>query len=101
MGVANAPLVRGNLLAAGADPHMPVVIVENGTRDNERAFATTLADLTACVREQGVDGPAVIFVGLDWDEAGLCRPDTVIVHRRGGPADRRPAELNLNAEATS
>ena len=31
-----------NLLAAGADPDTPVVIVENGTREDERAFATTL-----------------------------------------------------------
>src|SRR5581483_834605 len=31
MGVANAPLLRRNLLAAGADPDTPVVIVENGT----------------------------------------------------------------------
>ena len=30
-------------------PDTPVVIVENGTREDERAFATTLADLTDCV----------------------------------------------------
>jgi len=82
MGVGNAPLVRGNLLGAGADPTTPVVIVENGTREDERAFATTLADLTHCIDQQGVSGPAVIFVGLDWAEAGLARPASVIVHRR-------------------
>jgi uroporphyrin-III C-methyltransferase / precorrin-2 dehydrogenase / sirohydrochlorin ferrochelatase len=82
MGVGNAPLLRGNLLAAGADPETPVVIVENGTRESERAVATTLADLTDCVASQAIVGPAVIFVGLDWDAAGLCRPEAVIVHRR-------------------
>ncbi len=82
MGVGNAPLVRGNLLAAGADPSTPVVIVENGTRENERAFATTLSDLTNCIDEHAIAGPAVIFVGLDWADGGLERPASVTVHRR-------------------
>jgi uroporphyrin-III C-methyltransferase/precorrin-2 dehydrogenase/sirohydrochlorin ferrochelatase len=101
MGVGNAPLLRGNLLAAGADPDTPVVIVENGTRENERAFATTLADLTDCVAEQAVAGPAVIFVGLDWDAAGLCRPQTVTVHHRRQPPARNFATdaIIANAEA--
>jgi uroporphyrin-III C-methyltransferase/precorrin-2 dehydrogenase/sirohydrochlorin ferrochelatase len=46
MGVGNAPGIRRNLLSAGADPQTPVVIVENGTRESERAFATSLQDLT-------------------------------------------------------
>jgi uroporphyrin-III C-methyltransferase/precorrin-2 dehydrogenase/sirohydrochlorin ferrochelatase len=82
MGVGNAPLLRANLLAAGAEADTPVVIVENGTLPNERAFATTLGDLTDCVAEREVAGPAVMFVGLDWDAAGLCRPETVTLHRR-------------------
>ena len=101
MGVGNAPLLRGNLLAAGADPGTPVVIVENGTREAERAVATTLCDLTDCVAGQAIAGPAVIFVGLDWDTAGLCRPETVIVHRRQRqPAhDRNGDDVVANAEA--
>jgi uroporphyrin-III C-methyltransferase / precorrin-2 dehydrogenase / sirohydrochlorin ferrochelatase len=82
MGVGNAPILRRNLLVAGADPAAPVVIVENGTRENERAFATTLHDLTDCISVRAIGGPAVIFVGLDWGSAGLDRPDTVTVHRR-------------------
>ena len=82
MGVGNAPIIRGNLLAAGAKSATPVVIVENGTRENERAIATTLHDLTHCVDRLEIAGPAVIFVGLDWSDAGLQRPDTVIVYRR-------------------
>ena len=34
MGVGNAPIIRRNLLAAGARPETPVVIVENGTHEN-------------------------------------------------------------------
>jgi uroporphyrin-III C-methyltransferase/precorrin-2 dehydrogenase/sirohydrochlorin ferrochelatase len=103
MGVGNAPLLRRHLLAAGADATTPVVIVENGTRDGERAIATTLGDLTDAVVQHALAAPAVMFVGLDWSAAGLCRPPSVIVHRR-----RRPtAELArgdvpaTNAEAQS
>jgi uroporphyrin-III C-methyltransferase/precorrin-2 dehydrogenase/sirohydrochlorin ferrochelatase len=95
MGVGNAPLVRGNLLAAGADPATPVVIVENGTRENERAFATTLQDLSNCIDEQAIAGPSVIFVGLDWADAGLARPASVTVHRRR----RRTPCTSLDAPA--
>jgi uroporphyrin-III C-methyltransferase/precorrin-2 dehydrogenase/sirohydrochlorin ferrochelatase len=101
MGVGNAPLLRKNLLAAGADAATPVVIVENGTLETERVVATTLGDLTDCIAKQAIAGPAVIFVGLDWEEAGLCRPAAVIVHHRhpqssaGRPCD----EVAANAEA--
>jgi uroporphyrin-III C-methyltransferase/precorrin-2 dehydrogenase/sirohydrochlorin ferrochelatase len=87
MGVGNAPVIRGELLAAGMTPATPVVIVENGTRDDERAVATTLGELTDCVTQQGLKGPAVIFVGLDWATGGLQRPASVTVHR----AQRQPA----------
>jgi uroporphyrin-III C-methyltransferase/precorrin-2 dehydrogenase/sirohydrochlorin ferrochelatase len=101
MGVGNAPLLRANLLGQGADPDTPVVIVENGTRENERAVATTLADLTDCVAEFAIAGPAVIFVGLDWDAAGLCRPQSVTLHRRRRqPAkDRALADIAITANA--
>ncbi|NJO34777.1 MAG: uroporphyrinogen-III C-methyltransferase [Rhodospirillales bacterium] len=82
MGVGNAPVIRRNLLSAGAKPETPVVIVENGTQERERSFAATLHDLTDCVDQRHITGPAVIFVGLDWQDAGLRRPETVIVHRR-------------------
>jgi uroporphyrin-III C-methyltransferase/precorrin-2 dehydrogenase/sirohydrochlorin ferrochelatase len=79
MGVGNAPIIRRHLLAAGASPDTLVVVVENGTREDERAVATTL----------GLHGPAVIFVGLDWAEAGLTRPESVTVYRRQPTSDLR------------
>jgi uroporphyrin-III C-methyltransferase / precorrin-2 dehydrogenase / sirohydrochlorin ferrochelatase len=103
MGVGNAPLLRRDLLAAGANAAMPVVIVENGTLASQRAIATTLADLTDAVAQHAVVSPAVIFVGLDWAEAGLCRPASVIVHRRRRRAviDLSREELAANAETAS
>ncbi len=88
MGVGNAPIIRANLLSAGARADTPVVVVENGTRDSERAVATTLHDLTDCVVHLKITGPAVIYVGLDWDDAGLQRPEGVAVYRRQPSPDR-------------
>jgi siroheme synthase len=100
MGVGNAPLLRRNLLAAGADAATPVVIVENGTLENERAIATTLADLTDAVAQHAVASPAVIFVGLDWADAGLERPQSVIAHRRRHPVGAQAFDdIAANAEA--
>jgi uroporphyrin-III C-methyltransferase/precorrin-2 dehydrogenase/sirohydrochlorin ferrochelatase len=82
MGVANAPLLREKLLAAGARAETRVVIVENGTTPQERAVATTLRDLTDAVDQRAIRGPAIIFIGLDWVDAGLARPQTIKVHRR-------------------
>jgi uroporphyrin-III C-methyltransferase/precorrin-2 dehydrogenase/sirohydrochlorin ferrochelatase len=101
MGVGNAPLVRASLIAAGALPDTPVVIVENGTRAEERAFATTLTDLTDCVAEREIAGPAVIFVGLDWRDAGLCRPDTVTMHSRRRHAHASGVGQDLHPDTAS
>ncbi len=98
MGVGNAPIVRGNLLAAGADPDTPVVLVENGTREDERAVATTLQDLADCVAQLGFVGPAVIFVGLDWTDACVERPGSVAVYRSRPSADRREQALPVAME---
>jgi uroporphyrin-III C-methyltransferase/precorrin-2 dehydrogenase/sirohydrochlorin ferrochelatase len=87
MGVRTAAVWRRKLLEAGAAPHTPVVVVENGTLSGERAIATTLHDLGACIETHGITGPAVIFLGLDWADAGLERPPSVSEFR----TERRPA----------
>lgn len=94
MGVGNAPLIRRYLLAAGAKPETPVVIVENGTLASERAVATTLQDLTDCVAQLELTHPSVIFVGLDWAAGGLERPASVTVYRR----QRQPAARHVPAD---
>ena len=74
MGVESAVQIRRELLAAGARADTPVTIVENGTLASERAFATVLRDLDACVQDEAVMAPAILFFGLDWAAAGLTRP---------------------------
>jgi len=80
MGVRTAQHFQQRLLAAGAEGQTPVVIVENGTLASERCVEADLASLSAAVRETGIRGPAVIFVGLDWAGAGLSRPPRVEVY---------------------
>jgi uroporphyrin-III C-methyltransferase / precorrin-2 dehydrogenase / sirohydrochlorin ferrochelatase len=79
MGVGSSAAFAEQLLAAGADHETPVVIVENGTRSNERSVATSLGLLARAVGETGISGPAIIFVGLSWDAAYLTRPSKVEV----------------------
>lgn len=77
MGVRTSGDIKTKLQAAGIDQQTPVVIVENGTRENERAIATTINELDICVTQEQIKGPAIIFVGMDWAHAGLERPDKV------------------------
>jgi uroporphyrin-III C-methyltransferase/precorrin-2 dehydrogenase/sirohydrochlorin ferrochelatase len=98
MGVGRAPLLRQQLLSAGARADTPVVIVENGTKPQERAIATRLRDLSHAIDEANISGPAVIFVGLDWAAAGLARPPEVELFHR--PALRQP-ERHGDASSSS
>ncbi len=77
MGVRTCGIIRNNLLKAGIGPKTPVVIVENGTRKNERSVSTTIQDLELCVEQCGIKGPAIIFVGIDWIHSGINRPTKV------------------------
>jgi uroporphyrin-III C-methyltransferase/precorrin-2 dehydrogenase/sirohydrochlorin ferrochelatase len=79
MGLASAPVFRDRLIAAGADSETTVVIVENGTLPKERSMQSTLKKLPDTIRQQRVEGPAVVLVGLDWDDAHLTRPGKVAV----------------------
>jgi uroporphyrin-III C-methyltransferase/precorrin-2 dehydrogenase/sirohydrochlorin ferrochelatase len=80
MGVRSAARLREKLLVAGADPDVPVVIVENGSLPQERTVATRLGALDGAIADKGITGPAIIFVGLDWAGAGLSAPDRVEMH---------------------
>ena len=66
----------------------------------ERAVATTLHDLSDAITRLGIAGPAVIFVGLDWQDAGLQRPEAVTVYRRTRTVSR-PTIAAQTAEVIS
>jgi uroporphyrin-III C-methyltransferase/precorrin-2 dehydrogenase/sirohydrochlorin ferrochelatase len=97
MGVRSAPRFRDELLAAGASPDTAVVIVENGTLASERAVATRLSHLDGAIATKGIRGPAIIFVGLDWEKAGLSRPDRIEVYEPAGGEARADGPPALSA----
>jgi uroporphyrin-III C-methyltransferase/precorrin-2 dehydrogenase/sirohydrochlorin ferrochelatase len=78
MGLAALPELTAEFIARGADPLLPVAIVENGTRPTQRVVTGTVADIAAKARDAALKGPAIIIVGtvvslhekLDWFHPG-------------------------------
>ena len=71
MGVKLAGEIVNSLHASGADMDTDVIIVENASRDNERLFAAPLKHLHEAVEAYEIKGPAILFVGLSYDDMGL------------------------------
>lgn len=63
MGVATARDIADKLMADGLSPDVPVVVLENGTRPDQRVLRTLLADLGDMVEREDVQSPATIAVG--------------------------------------
>ncbi|ESQ78316.1 uroporphyrinogen-III C-methyltransferase [Asticcacaulis sp. YBE204] len=59
----NAAHIQAHLLAAGRDPHTPIVIVENAGRAYANALKGRLYDLATQVAEAAFEGPVLIGIG--------------------------------------
>lgn len=62
MGVGEAAQIADTLIARGASPDLPAVIVESASLPGERRMAVRLADL-GTAGAQHITGPAVILLG--------------------------------------
>jgi uroporphyrin-III C-methyltransferase len=62
MGVGEAAQIAATLMARGASPDLPAVIVESATLSAERRITVRLADLGAAAAQM-ITGPAVILLG--------------------------------------
>lgn len=71
MGVDQAATIAMRLLGAGRDAATPVAVVENGTRPDQRVLTGRLDGLGDLVRDAGISGPAILFVG---ETAAFARP---------------------------
>lgn len=79
MGMARIRDVADALRTHGASADMPVVVVQNASRGNQRTLASTLERLAADAEAAGFKAPSVILVG------------PVTAHRPAASwADRRP-----------
>lgn len=63
MGLAYLGDLTSDFIAHGADPTLPVAIVENGTRPNQKVASGTLSTIAAVASSEGITGPALIIIG--------------------------------------
>ncbi len=63
MGLAHLDFLTQEFLRHGADPALPVAIVENGTRANQITVTGTIGDIARKAVEAGLRGPTIIIVG--------------------------------------
>ncbi|MBP2160186.1 MULTISPECIES: siroheme synthase CysG [Asticcacaulis] len=72
MGVATASEIAGKLMHHGRMPDTPVLIIENGTRADERRTLADLATLEAIIAANPPQGPALLIIG---EVASLYAPE--------------------------
>lgn len=77
MGVRIAAEIVETLKQSGADLSSEVIIVENASHDHERIFSSPLEDLALTIKTLSIKGPAIIFIGLSYEDMGLA-PDSRI-----------------------
>ncbi|MCI4680689.1 siroheme synthase CysG [Rhodoblastus acidophilus] len=63
MGLANLDYLTKEFIRHGADPALPIAIIENGTRPNQITVTGTIADIAAKAEAHGLRGPTIIIVG--------------------------------------
>jgi uroporphyrin-III C-methyltransferase/precorrin-2 dehydrogenase/sirohydrochlorin ferrochelatase len=68
MGVSTAGAIASKLIEAGFKPDLPVLAVENASRDDERRVLATIAELAANPERLALKSPAVLIFG---EVAGL------------------------------
>jgi len=77
MGVKIAPEIVETLKQAGADLSSQVIIVENASHDHERVFSSSLQDLALTIKTLSIKGPAILFIGLSYEDMGLSADDRI------------------------
>ncbi len=63
MGMQHLPEISRGLISAGMSADMPCMVVENGTRDDQRAVTSSLQAMPYLAHTQGIKSPAIIVVG--------------------------------------
>ncbi|WP_369824450.1 uroporphyrinogen-III C-methyltransferase [Cellulosimicrobium sp. CUA-896] len=63
MGVSQLDRIAAQALDAGADPALPVAVVENGSTPRQRVTRAPLRDVAERAAQVGVRAPAIIVIG--------------------------------------
>ncbi len=83
MGLSMLAELTAAFVERGADPALPVAVIENGTKRSQRVVTGALVDVAANVAEAGVKSPALVVIGtvvslrekLNWYEPGSAASD--------------------------
>ncbi len=65
MGKKSARFVQGRLLMYGADSALPITVIENASRPDQRVLTTRLDRFSQDLAGAEVNGPALTFIGLE------------------------------------
>jgi uroporphyrin-III C-methyltransferase/precorrin-2 dehydrogenase/sirohydrochlorin ferrochelatase len=63
MGIRQAEAIRKNLLDAGISARLPVALVENGSRDEQRVIVGTVGNITALAQQASRGSPGLLVIG--------------------------------------
>jgi len=63
MGLSNTPHLCQGFIDRGADPDLPVAVIDNGTRPNQRVVTATVSTLCDVLKDANFKGPAMIIIG--------------------------------------
>ena len=63
MGVGTSAQIAEKLIHAGQSANIPVAVIENGTRANEKRAYGRLSELQSIIQSAGIKGPALLIIG--------------------------------------
>ncbi|MBJ7534260.1 uroporphyrinogen-III C-methyltransferase [Rhodomicrobium vannielii ATCC 17100] len=63
MGLGKLDSLMKEFVAKGGDPKLPVAIVDNGTRPNQRVITGTVETIAGLTAQAELQGPAIIILG--------------------------------------
>ena len=63
MGVSRCESIQRDLLDAGMSPAMPIAVIQNATRCDQRSIVSTLQALARDINASGIGSPAIMVVG--------------------------------------
>lgn len=109
MGLDKLELITASLISEGMDKNMPVAVVMNGTRANQRKAIGTLETITQVTKEKGFKSPCIIAVGkvvelsekLDWySEKPLSGLNVCVTRSKAQAEDIKGKLFSAGAEVT-
>ena len=68
MGLSRAREIAEKLMTNGMRSNMPVAVIENGTRTDERTIVGVLEELPQLISEHDLSGPSLLIIGKTVNE---------------------------------